>query len=99
MAGFGVAGGQPTKANARLSKLSSADLSGSDPSGFTSGFEPFSGLLVAGVAVLDVSFAGSCMSWYDFAGNHSAMADNGCFDMGDSGRDFSHRSGGSVLVS
>ena len=99
MAGFGVVGGQPTKANARLSKLSSADLSGSDPSGFTSGCEPFLDLFVAVIAAPDVFFGGSWMSWYDFAENHSSMADNGSSNIGVSGRGFSNRSGGSASVS
>ena len=77
VAAFGVGGGQPTKANARISKLSSADLSGSDPSGFTNGCELFLDLLVAGIAAPDVSFAGSWMFWCDFAENHSSMAENG----------------------
>ena len=99
MAALGVGGGQPTNANARFSKLSSADLSGSDPSGFTNGCELFLDLLVAGIAAPDVSFAGSWMSWYDFAENHSSMAENESSDIGVSGRDFSNRSGGSASVS
>ena len=99
MAGLGVGGGQSTKANARLSKLSSADLSGSDPSGFTNGCEPFLDLLVGGIAAPNVFFAGSWMSWYDFAGNHSSMVDNSSSDIGVSGRGFSNRSGGSASVS
>ncbi len=99
MAGFGVRGGQPVKANARLSKLSNADRSGSDPSGSMSGFDPFSDLLAAGSAAPDVSFAGSWMSRYGFAENHTSIADNGSSDTGVSGRGFSNRSGGSASVS
>ena len=99
MAGFGVGGGQPAKANARLSKVSSSDVSGSDPSGFRSGSEPFLDLLVAGIAAPDVSSTGSWIFWYDFAENHSSMADKGSSEPGVSGRGFSNRSGGSASVS
>ena len=99
MAGFGVGGAQPVKANSRLSKLSSADRSGSDPSGSMSGFDPFSDFLAASSGAADVSFAGSWISWYGFAGNHSSIADNGSSDTGVSGRGFSNRSGGSASVS
>ena len=99
MAGFDVGVGQPPKANARLSKLSTADLSGSGPSCFTSGCELILHLLVAGIAAADVFLAGSWMSWYELVGNHSSMADNGSFDIGVSGRGFSNHSGGSASVS
>ena len=99
MAGFDVGVGQLPKANARFSKLSSADLSGSGTSGFMNGCGPISYILVAGIAVADVFFIGSSMAWYEFAGNHSTMAGNGSFDVGVSGRGFSNRSGGSASVS
>ena len=99
MAGFDVGVGQLPKANARFSKLSSADLSGSGASGFTNGCEPILHILVAGIAAAEVFFIGSSMAWYEFAGNHSSMAGNGSFDVGVSGRGFSNRSDGSVSVS
>ena len=99
MAGFDVGVGQLPKANARFSKLSSADHSGSGTSGFTNGCEPILHILVAGISAAGVFFIGSWMAWYEFAGNHCSMAGNGSFDVSVSGRGFSNRSGGSEPVS
>ena len=99
MAGFDVGVGQLPKANARFSKLSSADLSGNGTSGFTNGGEPILHILVAGIAAADFFFIGSSMAWYEFAGNRSSKNGNGSFDVGVSGRGFPNRSGGSALVS
>ena len=96
VAGFGVCGGQPVKAVARLFELSSAGVSGSALSGSRSDFGPFSGLLAGSLTAPEVSFLGSWMSWHVFAENRSSRDENGSSDAGVSGRGFSSRSGGSA---
>lgn len=98
VAGFGVGGGQPVKADARLFKLSSAGVPGSALSGSRSDFGPFSGLFAASIAAPEVSFVSSWISWYGFAEVRSSIVENGSSDAGVSGRGFSNRSGGSAPV-
>ena len=96
VAGFGVSGGHPVKADVRPFKLSNAGVFGSALSGSRSDLGPFSGLLAAIVTAPEVSFLGSWMSWHGFAENRSSRAENASSDAGVSGRGFSNRSGGSA---